>query len=202
MYIPNINLMADQQEAVDFMQRFSFATIITVSNGIPSATHLPFVVSLRDNKVILTSHFAKANPQSTEILTGKPLVIFAEPHAYISTRHYDNEQNVPTWNYLAVHAYGTATLIDSPETKAQLLEQTIQFYEAEYLAQWNSLSQDYKLRMMNGITGFEIVVDDLQGKKKISQNRSEKEQENIIAQLNASPLSTEKGIAAYMKQLK
>jgi transcriptional regulator len=194
--------MTDRQEAVSFMQRYSFATIATVANGVPSATHLPFVVSMRDDQIILTSHFAKANPQATEIFGCKPLVIFAEPHAYISPSHYESEESVPTWNYIAVHAYGTATIIDSPEAKAELLEQTIQFYEADYLKQWNGLSQDYKLKMMNGITGFEIVVDELQGKKKLSQNRSEKEKDSIIAGLNASPLSTEKEIAAYMQQLK
>lgn len=202
MYIPKTNLMTDQHEAISFMQRYSFATIVTVVNGVPSATQLPFVVSQRDGKVILTSHFAKANPQATEVFECKPLVIFAEPHAYISPSHYESEQSVPTWNYIAVHAYGTATLIDSPEAKAQLLEETIQFYEAAYLKQWNGLSSDYKLKMMNGITGFEIVVEELQGKNKLSQNRSDKEKESIITALAASPASTEKEIAAYMQQLK
>jgi transcriptional regulator len=202
MYTPKLNLMADRQEAFSFMQRYSFATIVTVADGVPSATHLPFVVSRRDDKLILTSHFAKANPQSIEILDCKPLVIFAEPHAYISPSHYESEQSVPTWNYVAVHAYGAVNIIDSPEAKAQLLEQTIKFYEADYLNQWNSLSQDYKLNMMKGITGFEIVVDELQGKKKLSQNRSEKEKDSIITKLAASSLSAEKEIAAYMQQSK
>jgi transcriptional regulator len=200
MYTPKLNLITDPQEAVSFMQQFSFATIVTVIDNVPSATHLPFVVSQRDGQIILTSHFAKVNPQATEIFNCKPLVIFTEPHAYISPRHYESEQSVPTWNYIAVHAYGAATLIDSPEAKAHLLKQTIQFYEADYLKQWNGLPQDYKLNMMKGITGFEIVVDELQGKKKLSQNRSEKEKENIIAELSKSNVSAEKDIAAYMSK--
>ncbi len=192
MYTPKLNLITDQQEAASFMQQFSFATVVTVNNGIPSATHLPFVVSQRDGHIILTSHFAKVNPQAVEIFGCKPLVIFTEPHAYISPRHYESEQNVPTWNYIAVHAYGTASIIDSPEAKAHLLEQTIQFYEADYLKQWNCLPQDYKLNMMKGITGFEIVVDELQGKKKLSQNRTETERANIITELSNSSLSAER----------
>lgn len=202
MYTPKLNLITDQQEAISFMQRFSFATIVTVNDGVPSATHLPFVVSQRDEQIVLTSHFAKVNPQATEILNCRPLVIFTEPHAYISPRHYESEQSVPTWNYIAVHAYGTAVIIDSPEAKAQLLEHTIQFYETGYLKQWNGLSQDYKLNMMKGITGFEIVVDELQGKKKISQNRTEKERENIITELSKSDISAERDIAAYMEKQK
>ncbi|HWZ34576.1 MAG TPA: FMN-binding negative transcriptional regulator, partial [Mucilaginibacter sp.] len=162
MYIPKINLLDDKNEAISFMQRYSFATIVTVKGGIPTATHLPFVVSLRDDQLVLTSHFAKANPQADDLLDSDPLVIFAEPHAYISPKHYESEQNVPTWNYIAVHAYGKATLIESAEEKTQLLEQTIRFYEDDYLKQWNDLPDDYKLKMMKGIVGFEILVTELQ----------------------------------------
>lgn len=191
--------MPDQQEAISFMQRYSFATLVTVADGVPSATHLPFVVEQRDDKVVLISHLAKANPQSDELFNGKALVIFAEPHAYISPKHYEHEKNVPTWNYIAVHAYGTATLIESPEQKAALLAQTINFYEAAYMQQWQALPDDYKLNMMKGIVGFEIVVDDLQGKKKISQNRSEIEQQNIITELSNSADSAAKDMAGYMR---
>ncbi|WP_214070830.1 FMN-binding negative transcriptional regulator [Mucilaginibacter sp. dw_454] len=200
MYTPKINLLDDKQEAVSFMQHYSFATIVTVKNGIPSATHLPFVVSLRDEQIILTSHFAKINPQVKELLDGNPLVIFTEPHAYISPKHYESERSVPTWNYISVHAYGKATLIESAEEKAKLLEQTIRFYEDDYLKQWNGLSEDYKLKMMKGITGFEIIVTELQGKKKLSQNRSDIEKERIIADLSASQDWAAKAIADYMSK--
>ena len=201
MYIPKLNLMTDPQEAISFMQRYSFATLVTVHNSVPSATHLPFVVEERDGKVVLISHMAKANPQADELLNGKLLVVFTEPHAYISPKHYEHEKNVPTWNYIAVHAYGTATLIESPEKKAALLEQTINFYEAAYMQQWRGLPHDYKLNMMKGIVGFEIAVDELQGKKKLSQNRSEKERENIINELSASGDSASKDIGAYMRSM-
>lgn len=191
--------MPDQQEAISFMQRYSFATLVTVAEGVPSATHLPFVVEQRDGKVVLISHLARANPQADELLNGKALVIFAEPHAYISPKHYEHEKNVPTWNYIAVHAYGNSSLIESPEKKAALLAQTINFYEAAYLHQWQALPDDYKLNMMKGIVGFEIEVDDLQGKKKLSQNRSEVEKQNIITDLSNSPDSAAKDIAGYMK---
>jgi len=202
MYIPKQFIITDKQEAISFMQRYSFATIVTVSDGVPSATHLPFVVSQRDDKIILTSHFAKINPQVNDIVNGKPLVIFTEPHAYISPKHYEQINSVPTWNYIAIHAYGTATLIESHEQKAELLEQTIQFYEADYLKQWASLPQDFKLNMMKGITGFEIVVDELQGKEKLSQNKTEKERDSIINELSNKPDSNEKEIATYMGKLK
>jgi transcriptional regulator len=202
MYIPSFNKFEDRQEAISFMQRYSFATIITVIDGIPAATHLPFLVKQKDDEILLLSHFAKANPQSKQIIGNTHLVIFAEPHAYISPKHYEAEKSVPTWNYIAIHAYGKAALIDTVEEKVELLEQTIQFYDADYLKQWAGLSQDYKLKMMNGIVGFEIVVDDLQAKKKLSQNKTEKERENIIADLSNAPDSNAKEIAEYMARLK
>jgi len=202
MYIPSFNKFEDKQEAIAFMQRYSFATIVSVKDGVPIATHLPFLVKQVDDKVILSSHFAKANPQSADIKNTKVLVIFIEPHAYISPKHYEKEESVPTWNYLAVHAYGKCVLLDGEENKAAMLKETIKYYDAEYLKQWDSLPDKYKQNMMKGIVAFEIVVDDLQAKAKLSQNRTEKERENIINDLDTAKNSTEKDIAEYMKSLK
>ena len=106
MYIPKINLAPDEAEVIQFMQRFSFATIITAKNNYPIATHLPFLVQKKEDKIILQSHFALANSQWKEIEKDEILVIFSEPHAYISASNYDTKENVPTWNYISVHAYG------------------------------------------------------------------------------------------------
>jgi len=96
LYIPKINLETDREKIVAFMQRFSFATIITAKNNLPVATHLPFLVTIREDNVILTSHFAKANNHWSDIENDKVLVIFSEPHAYISPKNYGKELNVPT----------------------------------------------------------------------------------------------------------
>src|SRR4051812_9022014 len=199
MYIPNLNLMTDKTEIVDFMQRFSFATIITVRDNYPIATHLPFVVTLRDDNIILTSHFAKANDQWKDIQNNKALVIFSEPHAYISPKHYDKELNVPTWNYIAVHAYGQATLITERNKVLNILENTIENYDNSYRQQWDNLPGDYKSGMIKGIVAFEIVVTDIQGKKKLSQNKTVNEQARIINTLSGSKYSNERMIADYMK---
>jgi len=201
MYIPSFNKFEDRQQVISFMQRYSFATIVTVKGGLPVATHLPFLVVQKEDQIILKAHFAKANPQAKDCIDQKALVIFTEPHAYISPKNYEKEENVPTWNYLAVHAYGTCTLLDD-EQKAELLKDTISNFEKDYLKQWDALSEDYKYKMMKGIVAFEIVVDDLQAKAKLSQNRSEKEQENIINDLSHAPNTVEKETADYMKALK
>jgi transcriptional regulator len=202
MYTPKHFQLTDEQEAISFMQRYSFATIVTATDNVPFATHIPFLVSKRDDKIVLSSHFARANPQAAEIIGKDILVIFTEPHAYISPGHYEKETNVPTWNYIAIHAYGKATILPEGEQTAGLLEQMISNYEAGYIEQWNSLPDEYKQRMMKGIVAFEIIVDDLQGKQKLSQNRSEVERENIIEALDKSKDTTEVEIAKYMSRLK
>jgi transcriptional regulator len=202
MYIPSFNSFTDGQEIIAFMQRYSFATIVTSVDGLPVATHLPFLVRQEDDKLILRSHFAKANPQWKQVFDKTSLVIFTEPHAYISPSNYETETVVPTWNYIAVHAYGKATLLESVEQKSELLKHTIETFEAGYYQQWQRLPDDYKSRMMNGIVAFEIEVTDLQAKKKLSQNRSEVEKENIIHSLEKSEDTNEQEIAAYMRKLK
>jgi transcriptional regulator len=202
MYTPKHFQLTDEQEAISFMQRYSFATIVTATDNVPFATHLPFLISKRDDKIVLSSHFAKANPQVAEMIGKNVLIIFTEPHAYISPQHYEKETNVPTWNYIAIHAYGKATILSEGEETAGLLKQMISNYEAGYLDQWNNLPDEYKQRMMKGIVAFEIVVDDLQGKQKLSQNRSETERENIINALAKSDDTTEAEIAKYMSRLK
>jgi transcriptional regulator len=202
MYTPKHFQLSDEQEAISFMQRYSFATIVTATDNVPFATHIPFLVSKRDDKIVLSSHFARANPQAAEIIGKEILVIFTEPHAYISPKHYEKETNVPTWNYIAVHAYGKATILSEGEQTANLLAQMISNYEADYLTQWNNLPDEYKQRMMKGIVAFEIVVDDLQGKQKLSQNRTEIERENIIEALGKSGDTVEAEIGKYMSRLK
>ncbi|MGF2414057.1 FMN-binding negative transcriptional regulator [Ferruginibacter sp.] len=200
MYIPKINATSNKEETIAFMQQFSFATIITAKDSLPVATHLPFIVTIKEDKIILTAHFAKANDQWKDIEHNKILVIFSEPHAYISPKNYDTALNVPTWNYISVHAYGQGKLITNTVEVMRVLEATINNYESAYLQQWNNFAEDYKLKMINGIVAFEIVVTDLQTKKKLSQNRTATEKQKIIEQLSKSNDSNEKLIAGFMSK--
>lgn len=200
MYIPAINRFNDKSEIVEFMRKFSFATIITNKENLPIATHLPFIINEINDEVILSSHFARANEQWQFLEKNLSLVIFSEPHAYISPANYEQTLNVPTWNYLSIHAYGQAKLITETEKVLNLLEKTIEFYEESYRLQWDQLPGDYKLKMSKGIVAFELRVTDLQAKKKLSQNRTEKEKQNIIDSLSTKDDTNEKMIAAYMKK--
>lgn len=202
MYIPKIFNNDDITNAISFMKKFSFGTIITSDNGKPIATHLPFVITERNDEIILTSHFAKANSHSKKMQQKEVLVIFTEPHAYISPKLYDKKENVPTWNYISVHTYGTAKILESNTEVINVLEQMIKSYDTEYLNQWNGLSKDYKAKMVKGIVAFEIRINELQFKEKLSQNKSENEQNKIINNLAKSESGNEVLLAEYMNNKK
>ena len=201
MYIPKHFLQTDQKAIIQFMQKYSFATVVSCEQDKPFATHLPVLVWEENDQISLLSHFAKANPHSEQIDNKLVLAIFSQPHAYISPRFYEKDENVPTWNYMAVHAYGNASLISSDEGKLEVLEKTIVNYEAEYLSQWNGLSADFKIKMLKGITAFKITVNEIEAKNKLSQNRTFAERQNIITSLGKSEESNEKEIGEYMKGL-
>jgi transcriptional regulator len=199
MYIPKHFKEEDIVQIVAFMNQYPFALLISLMDGKPFATHLPFVIEKSHDGILLQSHMALANPQWKQ-LEGQPvLIVFSEPHAYISPSLYEKKENVPTWNYIAVHVYCTATVIENKDKVEQLLHKTISTFEPAYLAQYNDLNSDYLMRMVKGIKAFSIEVNDVQGKFKLSQNKTIVEQKNIVDYLQKQNKNTSVSMAQYMK---
>ena len=189
MYIPKAFREDDIPTLHTFMQAYSFATLVTQQNGVPFATHLPFILdTVRGPHGTLLAHMARANPQWQDFKSAQEvLVIFQGPHAYISPSWYEVELSVPTWNYAAVHAYGLPRLIEDREELYTLLKTLIQTHEAHFEKPWPfQLSDDYLQKMMRGIAGFEIEITRLEGKFKLSQNRTAAERANVISALQES----------------
>jgi len=201
MYIPKAFEFEGNREKVAFMKRYSFAAIVTSISSIPVATMLPFVIHEKDERIFLRSHFSALNEQSKFIEDNTSLVIFSGPHAYISPKHYDRHESVPTWDYLTVHAHGKARILQGEDSKKSMLEQMISFYDNDYRQQWNSLSEKYVAGMLKGIIAFEIEVTALTGQKKLSQNKNQQERGRIIHHLEKSGDSLEKELAVYIKEL-
>jgi transcriptional regulator len=200
MYIPKHFSNTDRDSILEFIRKYSFGLIVSAQDNVPVATHLPFLIEEHDGEVIITSHLAKANPQSGLLTDNEVMVVFSEPHAYISPKHYEKEQSVPTWNYIAVHAYGKATIIDTEAQLSAMMGKMIAQYDTGYLNQWNNLPAEFKTRMYNGIVAFRIKVTSLQAKNKLSQNRSETERKNIMEAFEKSGDVNEMEIAGYMKK--
>ncbi|MBN3943289.1 MAG: FMN-binding negative transcriptional regulator [Nostoc sp. NMS9] len=203
MYIPNAFREDDIEKLVAFMRANSFATLVSIVNDVPVASHIPLVVTVQNNVVKLSGHLAKPNPQWQVFGVGEALAVFTGPHAYISPSLYEKQESVPTWNYIAVHASGVPqviTLGDSPELMDKMIEDMIDTYGSEYKSQWHSLSDNFREGMMNGIIGFEMTITRLEGKYKLSQNRSHFDQRNVADALLQSTEPTVHTIGAAMKQ--
>lgn len=200
MYVPNHFSFTGEPDILAFMRRFNFAVIVSQVDGVPFATHLPFVVEEPgDGRICLLAHFAKANPQWQALEGQQALVIFSEPHAYVSPSLYEKEQNVPTWNYVAVHAYGVPRLIHDEKASFDLLEKQMQVFEKQYLEQWTHLPAEYKSAMVKGIVAFEIPVEKLEAKHKLSQNKSDRDRQNVMAHLLESEDGTARAIGEMMQ---
>jgi transcriptional regulator len=203
MYRPTEFQEDDVDKLVAFMRANSFATLVSIEDGVPCATHIPLVVTIEDNVVKLMGHLAKQNSQWQAFDVAESLAIFTGAHAYISPTLYEKHESVPTWNYVAVHAYGLPKIItfrDAPASMNEMINNTIDTYEADYKSHWHGLSDRYREGMMNGIVGFEMTVSRLEGKYKLSQNKSQIDRENISNALLQSPDSIARDLGTEMKQ--
>jgi transcriptional regulator len=186
MYIPSSFKVTDQATLHDFMRVNSFATVITTQNGKPFASLLPLLL---DGSLglqgALIGHMARANPQWQEMQAGaEVLVLFHGPHAYVSPAWYEaNTMVVPTWNYTAVHAYGKARILSQDELE-QALHKLVDTYEGDNEQPWQlEMTQAMREKMLGAIVGFEIVLSSIEGKFKLSQNRSAEDRKRVMTQL-------------------
>ena len=201
MYIPEFNREEDRATILAFMRANPFAVLVSNVDGIPFATHLPLLIDDADDQIVIQGHMAKANAHWKSMKEGEEsLIIFHGPHAYISPSLYENRESVPTWNYAAVHVCGEPTLFTDEESLRATLHRMIDTFESSYMTQWSELSEEYRSRMMKHIVGFNIKVKRLEGKFKLSQNRTKGEQARVIQCLNQSQDSNISGVAQLMQQ--
>ncbi|MCX7782291.1 MAG: FMN-binding negative transcriptional regulator [Meiothermus sp.] len=197
MYLPQHFAVTEPEVLFDLMRRFSFATLVSVHEGKPFATQLPFVVYPERN--LLVSHLARANPQWTSFAQNEEvLVIFQGDHSFISPTWYEKHPSVPTWNYMTVHAYGRVQTIEEPAVVKTLLHRLVLQYEQRW--KMEELSESYLHGMMKGIVAFQIEMTRLEGKFKLSQNRSRADQERVVAALGQSPNPSDQAVAAQMQK--
>jgi len=186
VYVPKHNQPEDRAALFAYMRAHSFAALATSGPGGLAATHLPFVIEDEAGRVTLLAHMAKANPQWRDFAAGtEALVIFMQPHAYISPRLYDKRQNVPTWNYVAVHAYGRPVLIEERAAKFELQRKLVRQHDAGYLTQMAELPASYLDAKLAAIVSFALVVTRIDARYKLSQDKNPAERERIARELEA-----------------
>jgi len=197
MYTPKFNHVTDRSVLIEAMRDYSFAILFGQQL---QATHLPLMVREEGEQLVLLGHFARANKHWEELAGHETLVVFLGPHSYVSPSFYTEPLSVPTWNYIAIHAYGILELVEDPAAKNSLVEDLIQVHEPAYLDQWRAMPEGFRRTMLAGIIGFRIPVTRLEGKFKISQNRAEQERRNVLA-AHAAGSQDQQELARWMVRL-
>ncbi len=180
MYIPPHYKNENHEELCEFIQQNGFGILVSQVEGKIWATHMPLI--LVPGKLL--GHISRGNRQWKELTKGgEVMAIFSGPHTYISSSWYDHE-NVPTWNYEAVHVYGKARIIEGEEL-VDSLRQLTNKYEKKSVCpvSVDTMSKKFLDMEMRGIVGLEIAIDRMEASYKLSQNRDEKNHATIISEL-------------------
>lgn len=199
MYTPKHFQNHDTAALHEFIRHNGFGILINHADGQLWATHIPMTLSADGTK--LTGHLARGNKQSkTFHESAEILAIFSGPHAYISSSWYDHE-NVPTWNYIAVHVTGTLRVIEEEEL-LQSLKHLVDKYEhgSANPVSVEKMSPQFLKKEMLGIVGFEIAVTKLEAAYKLSQNRDDANHHAIVKELENRDDAASHDVAQIMKQ--
>ena len=200
MYIPELYKNENQKDIQKFIHQNGFGILVNQTVGKLWATHIPFLLEEKYEKQILVGHVSRENPQAKSFNDNdEVLVIFMGAHSYISSSWYDHE-NVPTWNYLAVHVYGKVKLHSLEET-IEALKRLVNKYEtnSEKPVSVTDLSKKTMLQA-KGIVSFEIEITSIEAQKKLSQNRDDKNYQTIISELEKTNDNQAIAVAEEMKK--
>lgn len=206
MYVPAHFDASDIGFCHDLIRAYPFASLTTTTeSGELLASHLPCLLDEpRGPLGTLVAHVARANSQHDELAKGsRALVVFTGPHGYVSPTWYEVHPAVPTWNYCAVHAYGTARILGAEATHLYLARLAKHFEDSgESAWRFDALPPEYKIKMMRGIVAFEIEIGRLEGKAKLSQNRSAGDVAHVIAALESSSAPGDRELSHWMRRLR
>ncbi|MBS1542480.1 MAG: FMN-binding negative transcriptional regulator [Bacteroidetes bacterium] len=200
MYIPPYFKNTNAEEVHEFISENGFGILVSQANSKLWATHIPLVLEKVENeKWVLFGHVSRGNPQwrnftdKTEVMA-----IFHGPHTYISSSWYDHE-NVPTWNYIAVHVYGTIKIVEG-EAVRKILKNLVDKYEklSAHPVSVESMSEKFLAREIKGIVCFKIEISSIEAAYKLSQNRDKKNHDSIISELRERGDYNSKQIADVM----
>jgi transcriptional regulator len=203
VYLPQHFASADLDHALRLVAEHPLALIVGPdAAGESFGSHVPLVAVPAGDGLVLEGHMARANPHWGWLSQQRSLLaVFSGPSAYVSPSHYDSLQNVPTWNYAALHAYGDIELIDGAAAKDALLKRLIARFEPDYAEQWRGLPEAYQHKLLGAIVGFRVRVTRWELKLKMSQNRAATERARIRDALGASASADDRRVAEWMARL-
>jgi transcriptional regulator len=201
MYTPAAFAELDPRTLHDFIEQNSFGLLVSQVEGLPFASHLPFLLERTGGQHgTLVGHMARANPHWREASGQSGLAIFSGPHAYISPTWYEAEQVVPTWNYTAVHAAGRVQIIEDEEALLGIVRETVRVYEQAMSRPWGfEETGTFVRRLLGQIVGFRIEIEKLEGKWKLNQNHPAERRRKVVKALRTQGGENALGIADLMQ---
>jgi transcriptional regulator len=188
MYVPTAFAETDPGRLHAFIEANSFGLLVSTHAGEPFASHLPLLLE-RDagRHGALVGHMARANPQWHDLDGQQVLAVFSGPHAYVSPGWYESQNVVPTWNYVAVHAYGTCRLVEDAEALTAILAGTVGAYERAMPRPWSlDAGSDFFRKMLRAVVGFRVELSRLEGKWKLSQTHPGERRQKVARALGRS----------------
>jgi transcriptional regulator len=206
MYVPT-QFSEDRLPVLhDFIRQARLGTLVTLGGEGLEASHVPVLLDAgADANGALIGHLARANLQWRRTDPAVPaLMIFMGPDAYVSPGWYKTKQDtgkvVPTWNYAAVHAYGRLEFFDDPDRLRELVTSLTKMHEAGRAEPWavSDAPEDFIRAQLKGFVGFRLSIDRIEGKWKMSQNRSAEDQAGVVAGLAQEDGDSERAVAAMM----
>ncbi len=206
MYIPKRFEITDMQEIDAFITAHPFGALVSVIDGVPFATHIPMQWVARGEERFVHGHVAHTNPHWRSLAPEQEvLIMFTGPHSYITPRWYTPGNNVPTWNYTAVHVYGRPRIIHDSDEMHGLIKRLVDQYESDTgIAQpyrMEDMPADYIAKLINGTVGFEIIVTRIEAKYKLSQNRQVQDAQQVMATLAHQPDEMSHDVAQMMHRV-
>jgi transcriptional regulator len=201
MYIPAAFAETDLTKLHDFIEQHSFGLLVSQVEGLPFATHLPFLLERTTGPHgTLVCHVARANPHWQEADGQTALAIFSGPHVYVSPTWYEVEQVVPTWNYASVHAYGRVQIIEDESALLGIVQEMVRVYEQPMPRPWSfDASSTFVKRLLGQIVGFRIEIDKIEGKWKLNQNHPVERRRKVVRALRQRGDENALAVAAMMQ---
>ena len=206
MYSPPYFQSTDEKLALQVIQENGFATVITTDpkTSALEVSHLPILLKETPEGALLLGHLARGNPHWKMLETGKTQIIFHGPHTYITPQWYPDPENVPTWNYVVAHAHGPCKLIQDPLDLLSDLQALVAKYESKSPTPWNMdrVSPELIEGLSHGIVGFRMKVEKIEGKYKLSQNRTPEDRIGVFTGLQTRTDDQSQNVLSWMKQFK
>lgn len=203
MYVPASFAISDEKTLESFIERYDFATLISVSSAGLVASHIPILLRRSAGRPVLVGHVARANSQWQQF-DGKAeaLAIFHGPHAYVSPTWYATSPAVPTWNYATVHVYGKARAREEGEFTATALRDLVGRHEGSRAKPWRAedLAGHLFEKLAKAIVAFEMPVDRIEGNFKLGQNRSQDDRVGMLQGLDAEKSADAGALAAFIRE--